>query len=74
MTINEFVEELKKIEGIDVSGNICNGEVSIGLKQVDLFYDFDERSLGILQDFTSIYVNGRTPEEVLEIAKNLMGW
>lgn len=72
MTREEFIEKLKKINGVEVMVNILNSEIRIALNQVELYYDFDEHWLDILQDFNSINLCNRSPKEVLAIVKALV--
>ena len=73
MTREELVEELNKIDGIEVENHEHIDTIEIYTENIIIKYDFsDDLSIGRISGCVSVYIENRTPEQVLSVVKALV--
>ena len=74
MTREELIEELNKIDGIEVENHEHINTIEIYTEKIIIKYDFsDDLRIGRISGCVSVYIENRTPEQVLSVVKALVG-
>ena len=73
MTREELIEELNKIDGIEVENYEHINTIEIYTEKIIIKYDFsDDLRIGRISGCVSVYIENRTPEQVLSVVKALV--